>query len=575
MAFQFSSFLRSLTRRHHAQALTVLEAHARALFTPSDWLIVGFLGLLMAGGAFATLASVSSALSVEVPMRGGTHIEAVIGNPRFINPLLAISDTDQDLTALVYSGLMRENADNSLSPDLAERYEITEDGKTYTFYISPKAKFHDGTRVTADDIIFTIKLAQNPEVKSSKRATWDGVEVEKINDRIIVFRLASPYAPFLANTTLGILPAHLWEEMKIEETPFSELNIRPVGAGPYKVNKISRDQSGVPIEVRLAAWRKAIAVPYITNFVFRFYPDQDAVRDALSIGAADAAYGIVPDGLKKPFYQAAYARIFAVFMNQSQNAVFANPAVRRALDAALDKNSIVSTIAGRYGTPLSGPLPPNRTGVASTTTSIDVARQILVADGWTIASSSSVFTKTVKKTVTRLSFTLTTANAPELKAAAEAVAETWRNLGADVKLEFFDQGDLATEIIKPRKYDALLFGEVVGREPDLYAFWHSSQRNDPGLNIALYTNSAVDKLLEAARTEIDPTKRSAKTQEAADVIAKETAAIFLYAPHLVYVTEPDLRGVLLSQVATPSDRLLNASNWFVLTERVWPIFVPQ
>jgi peptide/nickel transport system substrate-binding protein len=575
MAFQFSTFLRSLTRPRHVSSLTDFSERARVLFSPSDWLVAGALALLMAGGAFAALASVSSALSVEVPMRGGTHVEAVVGSPRFINPLLAISDTDQDLTALVYAGLMRENADGSLTPDLAERYEISDDGTMYTFFISPQATFHDGTRVTANDVVATIKLAQNPEVKSPKRANWDGVEVTKVDDRTITFALPSPYAPFLANTTLGILPAHLWEGVKLEELPFSELNIEPVGAGPYKINKVSRDQSGVLTEVRLVASKHAIKVPYITNFIFRFYPDQGAVRDALDAGAVDAAYGVIPDS-KKSFHEAVYARIFAVFMNQSQNAVFTDPVVRRALDAALDKNSLVSTIAGGYGSPLSGPLPPkNAGGDAVSSDHLSDARAILEKDGWVIASTSPVFTKKVKKVETRLAFTLVTADVPELKAAAEAVAEAWRALGAEVKLEFFEQGDLITEVLRPRKYDALLFGEVIGREPDLYAFWHSSQRNDPGLNIALYTNSAVDKLLEAARTEIDPEKRDAKTEEAAGAIAKETAALFLYAPHLIYVTEQTLRGIALSQVATPSDRFANASDWYLKTERVWPIFVPQ
>jgi peptide/nickel transport system substrate-binding protein len=571
-----SSFWRSLTHKHHVNIFTRLDERARALFTPSDWLVAGALAVLMALGAFAVLASLSSALSVEVPMRGGTHIEAVVGSPRFVNPLLAISDTDADLSALVFSGLMREKADGSLVPDLADHYQISTDGTKYTFHISPKAEFHDGRPVTADDVIFTVKAAENPDLKSPKRANWEGVDVQKIDDRTVAFTLKSPYALFLANTTLGILPAHLWAAVTPEEFPFSDLNIHPVGAGPYQVVKAVRDQSGVPIEVRLAAFDHAVTAPYIAHFIFRFYPDEEAVKAALAAGTADAAYGIAPDGFRKVLYEAAYARIFGVFVNQSQNTVFADAKVRQALDTALDKNDIVSKVLDGYGSPLSGPLPPESGEKTATTSgSIAAARAMLISDGWILASSSPVFTKKIKKTITRLSFTLTTANAPELKEAAGLVASAWRALGADVKLEFFDQGDLATEVLRPRKYDAVLFGEVVGREPDLYAFWDSSQRNDPGLNIALYTSSAADKLLEAARTETDTIKRSAETAQVADSITHETAAIFLYAPHLTYLAEPMLKGVTLSQVAAPSDRFADVTDWYLETERVWPIFWRQ
>jgi peptide/nickel transport system substrate-binding protein len=320
------------------------------------------------------------------------------------------------------------------------------------------------------------------------------------------------------------------------------------------------------------------------HMTLRFFTDIDAVKAAIAAGTTDAAYGITPDGSRKALYEASYARIFAVFLNQNQNAIFADPAVRRALDTALDKNALVSTIVGGYGTPLSGPLPP-LTGAreAASGGSITDARAILAADGWVLASSTAttspvstpVFIKKTKKTLTRLAFTLRTVNAPELKAAADMVADEWRALGADVKVEYFDQGDLATQVLRPRSYDAVLFGEVVGRDPDLYSFWDSSQRNDPGLNIALYTNSSVDKLLEAARAEADPAKRDADIASAAAIISKEEGAIFLYAPHLTYVAEPSLRGVVLAQVASPSDRFASVADWYLETERVWPLFAPH
>ncbi len=177
-----------------------------------------------------------------------------------------------------------------------------------------------------------------------------------------------------------------------------------------------------------------------------------------------------------------------------------------------------------------------------------------------------------KKSSTRLAFTLRTGNAPELQGAAELVRDAWRTFGADVTLELFDASDLQQDVIRPRKYDALLFGEVVGRDADLFAFWDSSQRNDPGLNVALYTNSVVDTLVRTARATDDAAERTEATQKAARIISDETAAVFIYSPHFIFITPPTIRGITLTTIVTPADRFLTIDTWYQKTERVWPLF---
>lgn len=567
--------------RHHTfESVASVEKKVRAVFTPSDWLIAGAFFALMALGAGILFGTASERLSYEVPLHGGEHIEGVIGNPRFINPLLAISETDNDLVSLVFGGLMRSEADGSLTPYLADSYAVSEDGRVYTFTLRGDAVFHDGTPVTAEDVAFTVQDAKNPDIKSPERANWDGVDVAVENEHTIIFTLREPYGLFLENTTLGILPKHLWESVKPEEFPFSDLNGNPVGSGPYRIASIKKNASGVPAEYRLVASQSGGTRPYITNVIFRFYPNRDALLSALMSGEIDAAHSVVPpESLRKntAFEEAIFARVFGVFFNQNQQKLFADALVRKALDRALDKQSIVDRIISGYGTELSGPLPPGAVGMSASVPSksaeerMSEARNLLIENGWE-AGDDRVLEKTVKKETMRLAFTLTTSNAPELKAAAEAVAEVWRVLGAEVTLQFFDQNDLNLEVIRPRKYDALLFGEVVGRELDLFAFWHSSQRNDPGLNIALYANITADTYLEQSRNALDPKERREKAELAAWEIKNETAAVFLYAPYFTYIHEPELRGISLRTIATPSDRFAGVEKWYVNTERVWPFF---
>ena len=192
------------------------------------------------------LQKINNTFMVEVPARGGTLSEGIIGTPRFINPILAISDADKDLTALVYSGLMRKMPNGDIVPDLASTYEVSSDGLTYTFTLKNDIFFHDKKQITADDVAYTINQAKDDTLKSPKRLNWQGVDVRKVDGKTIEFTLKTPYAGFLENTTLGILPAHIWKNIPVEQFSFSDFNVNGIGSGPYKINKIKRASSGVP-----------------------------------------------------------------------------------------------------------------------------------------------------------------------------------------------------------------------------------------------------------------------------------------------------------------------------------------
>jgi len=149
----------------------------------------------------------------------------------------------------------------------------------------------------------------------------------------------------------------------------------------------------------------------------------------------------------------------------------------------------------------------------------------------------------------------------------------WEKIGAKVDVKIFETGDLTQNVIRPRKYDALLFGEIVGRDPDPFAFWHSSQRNDPGLNVALYTNIKADKLLEEARGAQDEAKRADKYKEFQEEVSKDIPAIFLFSPKFIYVIPKNLKGTdEMESVTVPSERFSMIHKWYKSTDKVWKIF---
>ncbi|MSR70498.1 hypothetical protein EXS62_00415 [Candidatus Kaiserbacteria bacterium] len=545
--------------------------------------------VLLTVSSAALLYMVKEALVVEVPSYGGSLHEGIIGTPRFINPLLAISDADRDLTALLYSGLLRATPEGGFTPDLAEGYEVSPDGKTYTFTLRQDLTFHDGSKVTADDVVYTVMKAQDPALKSPLRANWDGVVAEAPDAKTVRFILKSAYAPFIENLTLGILPKARWIGVSDEEFPFSELNQEPIGSGPYKLDSVSRSSSGIPSTYTLQAFGGyALGEPYIGSVTLRFFQSEGSLLTALNAGEIDSASSISPGNLKDlsaaDIRTSPLNRVFGVFFNQNQSVVLRDKAVRSALNDAVNRDELVQEVLGGYGTALYGPVPPTLIGGAQTTSTSTTkalaaaARARLVAAGWK-AGDDGVLRKTTGtgKTAqtTVLEFDLATANVPELRAAAEYLRIAWEAAGARVNVKIFEQGDLSQNVIRPRKYDALLFGEVIGRELDLFAFWHSSQRNDPGLNVALYANQKADKALSDLRQTAQTDKRQALLEVFLAELGRDIPAVFLYAPDFVYSVPNDIQGVHLGFIETPSDRFLSLPQWHRETDRVWPFFVTR
>ncbi len=544
--------------------------------------------ILTAGVLLSTLGIISQIntfTTTSIPTRGGAVIEGVVGAPRFINPLIAQTDTDRDLTMLIYSGLMKASKNGDLIPDLAKRYTVSEDGRVYTFTLKDDVKFHDGTPLTADDILFTIQKAQDPIIKSTRIAEWDGVSVKKINAREVEFTLKTPYAPFLENTTLGILPKHIWKNVPDQEFAFSKFNTNPIGSGPFKLKNIKYDSSGVPSRYELKSFEKyALGRPYINRFLMYFYSNEDDLIRAYASGKITSLSAISSNKIEKVLKNDSvlekidFPRVFALFLNQNKNHALVNSNVRKALDTAIDKQALVEQVLNGFGTPINSPIPPGTVeGQAHFENSTyktqqernDAARALLEKSGATFDEEAHQW-KLKKEPIT---ITISTANTPELKMAADIIAKTWENIGIQTKVRVYDTGDLNQNVIRPRDYEALLFGEVVGRGLDLFAFWHSSQKDDPGLNISMYTNTNADTYLEKARKETDAKLRNELYLKFEKTIQKDTPALFLYSPDFIYITPKSIKGTTMQIVATPSERFSEISTWYTQTERVWNFFL--
>src|SRR3989344_5273123 len=515
------------------------------------------------------------------PAVGGSYTEGVIGAPRSINPLYISRDAERDIAHLVFSGLLGYDGAGEITYDLAERYDVSPDGKIYTLYLRQNALWHDGKPVTADDVVFTVKRLQDPQYKSPFRANWQGVEPEKIDDHTVKLTLRTAYAPFIENLTQGIIPKHLWGEITPDRMLLHELNLNPVGSGPYRLKRFKYDNDGSLLWYTVTRnpdyWGDG---PYLKEITFVFYAGEDALLNALHRCEIE---GFGPISVRNTedssldryaVLTLATPRIFRVLFNQRQSPALADKSVREAIAYALDKSRVVREVGGGaivtdsllppfQGTPSesNAPLPYDPTQ----------SRKLLDRAGWKDTDEDGIRDKKIRQNnklqSVPLRFTLATGDSPELTHAAEAIKLMLADIGIEVSVASHSFADLEATVIRPRSFEMLLFGQVYGYEPDPFTFWHSTQIKDPGLNVALFTNKKADQLLEEARRTTSTTLRRQKYAAFAKLADADIPAVPLYTQLYLYLLPRDINGVEISRMALPSDRFNGIQSWYRVTRR--------
>ncbi len=259
--------------------------------------------LLLAASCAILLASLvgfqiqtSGLCTTLVPSSGGRIIEGVVGLPHYINPLLSETNPiDQDLVELIFDGLTRYNAQGILEPSLAKQWEISEDGLEYRFELAEDLMWHDGQPLSAQDVAFTYSLLQDNSfpVTEATKNFWQSVSIQVIDEGHLEFLLAEPFSPFLEATTLGILPAHILEEVETSEIMSHSFNQSPIGTGPFMVVPGSdwlRDGY-----LRLAPnplrWHGGTRLDGIE---YRFFPDAGSMAQELATGGIHSV--VLPSG---------------------------------------------------------------------------------------------------------------------------------------------------------------------------------------------------------------------------------------------------------------------------------------
>ncbi len=527
-------------------------------------LLWGFIAGISLMSLTQQISSLTQASKIAVPASGGVYSEAAVGTVSTLNPLLPESVTSSDINRLIFSGLTRYNAKRQLVPDLAT-WNVSSDGKVYTFHLRHGVKWHDNVPFTSADVVFTIAAIQNPDSRSPLASSWSGVRVDAKDDYTVMFTLPQALNSFLDSTTVGIVPRHLLESVDPSLLREAAFNQNPIGTGPFKIKTFAPSAKIIELSANTSYY---LGRPKLDGFDFKFYASPADTLRAYAQRQVTSPGRIYPDS--GPTASTAGLAMYNFTLPEAETLFFAtndptlkDKTLRTILSSSLNRQSILQQATGGQGAALTQPLLPGQLGYTTKyeppALSIVDAKQALDADGWKQTAPTS--TRTNGASGLRLQ--LVTLGDPELKRAAAEIKRQWAPLGIDVRITTVSLDQLQQTYMRPRNFQMLLYGINLGSDPDVYPFWHSSQATDPGINLSAYSSTIADHALEAGRISSDPLVRLGKYDTFLKTWDADAPAAVLYESGYIYGASDSTSGIAAQRLVVPADRFYDVQRWTI------------
>jgi len=538
------------------------------------WVLL-FLAMIFAG--VYQFRGLSAYYQTLRPVPGGLYTEGIIGNFTNANPLYASGAADTAISRLVFSGLFKYDSSNKLVGDLASGYSLSPDQKTYSVKLKPNLKWHDGKPFTADDVVFTYKTIQDIASLSPLFSSWQGIQVTKTGNYSVDFTLPNALSAFPYSLVNGIVPYHLLKAIPAEQLRSAQFNTDPMGTGPFEWKFI--EVTGGRTETRqqrisLAAYKGYQAGrPKLDGFNLITFTDEQHMLSAFGNKQINAMSGLedVPSKLKNDkgvqVYVTPLTTAVMAFFNTS-TPILKDAVVRKALVLATDR----SQLSGLFEYPVQtvdAPLLKGQLGydrrAAEPKYNFMAANKLLDDAGW-VKGADGMRAKDGQK----LSFVLSAQDSPGYTKTAQFLQNQWSKLGVNLQVRYYDREELQTSIVGNHDYDALLYGISIGVDPDVFAYWDSSQAsiNSQGhLNLSEYKSKAADLAIEAGRTRADAKIRAVKYQIFLKQWSKDLPALGLYQLNYIYVSRGQVFNFERKSANAGVDRYYNVENWMVRQKR--------
>ena len=547
-------------------------------------------GLLVPPGAGAGPPSTtpSTPLGTERVLRLGLQ-----GPATTVDPLYAATPAERDLAALLFRGLVRLGPGSTVVGDLASSWEISADGRTYTFHLRPDAQWLDGVPVTSGDVAFTVRTLQDPAYDGPNGASWQNVSVETPDDATVVLRLTDPAAGFLYAATQRIVPEHVLADLDITTLRASAFEIQPVSDGAFRL--VSLDLQGARLERLTAAPGQSPATSFdplaplpqasagatdpasglaqLPVIQVRFFETGAEMASALRGGQLDMAGGLDPEATAALASTSGFATLrypqavlsAAILNVRSDQPLFRDVRVRQALLEAIDREAIVREALGGAGSVATSPYPPATADLPAPSSPLPTygpkgAAGLLTAAGWK-RQADGWHRPAAKDPVTFEVVTVSEADNAALYAVAQRVVAAWTALGLKVTLSALKAGDLVQGRLLRHDFQAAVVDMNLGLDPDLMPLLTSSEARRGGSNLSGYQNVALDRQLVAAHAYADATVRGQRLAAVRTSFATQLPFLPLVFADRVEVFTTRLSGPSSRQLGSPSDRFWDVLAW--------------
>ena len=540
-----------------------------------SWIL---LVVLMGGGVIVQNKSLTNIYQEETPTSGGSYIEGQLGSFTNANPMYAATDVDKTVSELVFSGLLKYDQDNDLVGDIATGYKVNNTATVYTLKLREDVYWHDGKQLTSKDVAFTFNSIQLADAKSPLRSQWQKVKIQTKGKFTVIFTLPHSLASFPHSLTTGIVPEHLLNNIPASRLRSVEFNtVSPVGTGPFRWRTIEVEGNNPETrQERIGLARNDNyynGAPMLERFVVRAFNNIEELKRSFSNGELTAVSGLetIDDDLRpavKNNYDIPLMAQVSVFLNNS-NQLLSNTKLRQALVYATDTDKIIKNLDHTV-VKSDSILLKKHLGYNPKINQLEFnkakANKILDQSGWKKTDSDGIRTNGKKQ----LSLTLYSKDTKDYSLIASMLQQQWRDVGVKLDVKLQSSEDLES-VIAFHNYDILLYGISLGNDPDIYAYWHSSQADVSSgsrLNLSEYKSTTVDQALEGGRSRSDPKIRAIKYQPMLSGYRDDAPAISLYQPGLLYLTSRDVYNFNPSIIAVPTGRFANVENWSIRQTRI-------
>lgn len=540
-----------------------------------SWIL---LVVLMGGGVIVQNKSLTNIYQEETPTSGGSYIEGQLGSFTNANPMYAATDVDKTVSELVFSGLLKYDQDNDLVGDIATGYKVNNTATVYTLKLREDVYWHDGKQLTSKDVAFTFNSIQLADAKSPLRSQWQKVKIQTKGKFTVIFTLPHSLASFPHSLTTGIVPEHLLNNIPASRLRSVEFNtVSPVGTGPFRWRTIEVEGNNPDTrQERIGLARNDNyynGAPMLERFVVRAFNNIEELKRSFSNGELTAVSGLetIDDDLRpavKNNYDIPLMAQVSVFLNNS-NQLLSNTKLRQALVYATDTDKIIKNLDHTV-VKSDSILLKKHLGYNPKINQLEFnkakANKILDQSGWKKTDTDGIRTNGKKQ----LSLTLYSKDTKDYSLIASMLQQQWRDVGVKLDVKLQSSEDLES-VIAFHNYDILLYGISLGNDPDIYAYWHSSQADVSSgsrLNLSEYKSTTVDQALEGGRSRSDPKIRAIKYQPMLSSYRDDAPAISLYQPGLLYLTSRDVYNFNPSIIAVPTGRFANVENWSIRQTRI-------